>query len=153
MTDNTTNDKPRLYADLNVSEKIGRLTADPRIIDDANGAYATFSIAVNKQYYDKDGEIQKLVNYFNVIVSSNLEKSFEVVKRLRKGDRIHIKGEDRIGSYEDDEGNKKLSHKIRAYNVKLLNAQVQSDDTEMSEADASEVASGIVAATTSAFVE
>jgi single-stranded DNA-binding protein len=107
----------KLFADTNVSMKTGRVVFDANLI--GNGKFAKIRIATNKQYLDKDNNIQTNVNYFNALVSSNLTNAFEVAKILKKGDWVYLKGEDSTQNFDTPEGYKKTETTIFAYKVVL----------------------------------
>lgn len=107
----------RLFSDTNVSMKTGRVVFDADLI--GNGKFAKIRIATNKQYLDKDKNIQTNVNYFNALVSSNLINAFDVAKKLKKGDWVYLKGEDSTQTFDTPEGYKKTETTIFAYKVVL----------------------------------
>ena len=111
-TKNENEDK--LFADTNVSMKSGRLVKDAELV--ADGKFVKFRIATNKQY-ERDGEIKTLVNYFNVLVSNNLEEAYNEAKDLQKGDWTYVKGEDSSKSVDTPEGHKETAVTTFAWKV------------------------------------
>ena len=109
--------KQELFADTNVTMKSGHLVKDAEVI--ADGKYAKFRFASNKEYETPDGEVKTNTNYFNTLVSSNLTEVFEVAKKLKKGDWIYTKGEDSTKSFDTPEGYKQTASTIFAYHVVL----------------------------------
>ncbi|MAE86201.1 MAG: hypothetical protein CMB80_25935 [Flammeovirgaceae bacterium] len=105
-----------LFADINVTMKSGHLVKDAEVI--AEGKYAKFRIAGNKQYM-ADGEIKTITNYFNVMVSSNLTDAFETAQEFKKGDWVYAKGEDSTKSFDTPQGYKQTASTIFAYEVFL----------------------------------
>lgn len=114
-TEKENTNTPTLYADTNISMKSGRLVRDAELI--SNEKFVKISIATNKQYLDKNDEIQTTVNYFNALVSSNLTEAFEKAKDLKKGDWVYLKGEDSTQSFDTVEGYKKNDITLFAYKV------------------------------------
>ncbi|MEQ9264170.1 MAG: single-stranded DNA-binding protein [Balneolaceae bacterium] len=104
----------KLFADTNISMKSGRLVKDAELV--AEGRYVKFRIGTNKQY-EQDGEVKNLVNYFNVLVSHNLEEAFNIAKELKKGDWVYVKGEDSSKSVDTPEGHKETSVTTFAWKV------------------------------------
>ena len=105
-----------LFADINVTMKSGHLTKDAETVGD--GKYAKLRIASNKQY-EVEGEIKTNTNYFDALISSNLEEAFELASSFKKGDWIYLKGEDSTKSFDTPEGYKKTASTIFAYHVVL----------------------------------
>lgn len=109
-----------LFADINVTMKSGHLTKDPDIVGD--GKYVKVRIASNKEY-EVDGEIKTNTNYFNILVSSNLDEVFELTKSFKKGDWTYFKGEDSTKSFDTAEGYKQTASTIFAYHAFLKKAK------------------------------
>lgn len=118
-----------LFADTNVSMKSGRLVRDAELVGD--GKFVKFRIATNKQY-ESDGEVKELVNYFNIMVSSNLEKAFGEAKDLRKGDWAYIKGEDSSKSVDTPEGHKETA--VTTFAWRVVKKKVSQDNEQKDEA-------------------
>lgn len=118
----------KLFADTNVSMKTGRVVFDADLI--GNGKFAKIRIASNKQYLDKDNNIQTNVNYFNALVSSNLKNAFELAKDLKKGDWVYLKGKDSTQTFDTPEGYKKAETTIFAYKVVLKKAKKEQEQEE-----------------------
>ena len=114
---NNQSEKEQLFADTNVSMKTGHLTKDAEVISE--GKFARIRIATNKQYLDREGNVQSTVNYFNALVSKNLTDAFELAKTFKKGDWIYLKGEDSTQIFDTPEGYKKTETTIFAYKVAL----------------------------------
>jgi len=111
---NTAVDQDNLFADTNISMKSGRLVKDAELI--ADGKFIKIRLASNKQYAS-DGEIKSMTNYFNILVSSNLTKAFDMAKDLQKGDWAYFKGEDSSKSFDTPEGYKQTAVTTYAYHV------------------------------------
>ncbi|MDW3210296.1 MAG: single-stranded DNA-binding protein [Reichenbachiella sp.] len=114
MSEQTKENQNELFADTNISMKSGRLVKDAELI--ANGKFVRMRLATNKQYESDDG-VKTLVNYFNVLVSSNLTDAFAQAKDLKKGDWAYIKGEDNSKSVDTAEGYKETAVTTFAYKV------------------------------------
>lgn len=107
-------DQDNLFADTNISMKSGRLVKDAEMI--ADGKFVKIRLASNKQFIS-DGEIMNMANYFNILVSSNLTKAFDIAKDLQKGDWAYFKGEDSTKSFDTPEGYKQTAVTTYAYHV------------------------------------
>ncbi|MEQ9221137.1 MAG: single-stranded DNA-binding protein [Cyclobacteriaceae bacterium] len=116
QSDDANDSQSQLFADTNITMKSGRLTRDPEIVGD--GKYVKVRIASNKQY-EVDGEIKTNTNYFNVMVSSNLNEAFELTKSFKKGDWAYFKGEDSTKPFDTPEGYKQTASTIFAYHAVL----------------------------------
>lgn len=107
-------DQDNLFADTNISMKSGRLVKDAELI--ADGRFLKIRLASNKQYENGD-EVKSMTNYFNILISSNLSKAFDVAKDLKKGDWAYFKGEDSSKSFDTPEGYKQTAVTTYAYHV------------------------------------
>lgn len=116
-TNQSGTEEQKLFKDTNVSLKSGLLTRDPETVSE--GQYIRLSIASNKQYKDGNGQIKTMTNFFNALVSKNIEKAYNTAKNFKKGDWVYLKGEDNSQSFDTAEGYKKLANTIFAYHVVL----------------------------------
>ena len=97
---------------------IGRLTRDPELrYTDANIPVCRFSIAVNRNYSNQNGE--RDADFINISV---WRKQAENIKNyLRKGSQVAIDGRIQTSSYEKDG--------VRRYNTEVVADNVQFLDT------------------------
>ncbi len=116
-TTKTETTEGRLFADINISMKTGRLVKNPE--ETSEGKFVKLRIASNRQYLDKNKELKTVTNYFNALVSKNLKEAFNVAKDLNQGDWVYLKGEDSTQSFDTPEGYKKTASTIFAYKVVL----------------------------------
>ncbi|MFY0689064.1 MAG: single-stranded DNA-binding protein [Cyclobacteriaceae bacterium] len=121
-----------LFADTNITWKSGNLVRDPELV--ADGAYLKLRIAANKQFKNKEGELKTNTNYFNVLVSSKLEKVFSVATEFKKGDWIFLKGEDGTKSIDTLQGYKETACTIYPFEVGLKKAKSQPEQSQEKEA-------------------
>ncbi len=129
-TQESTKAKENLFADTNISQKSGHLTKDVELI--AEGKFAKFRIASNKEYIDsQSGEVKTVTNYFNILVSANLTDAFNSSKDLKKGDWVYLKGEDSTRPIDTMEGYKDTGVTTFAYKVVLKRAKADTtSDTD-----------------------
>lgn len=86
---------------LNTATIIGNLTRDPELKSLPSGvSVASFSVATNHTYKDKDGQKQETVEYHNVICFG---KSAELIGQyMRKGSQLLVQGRLQTRSWEKD---------------------------------------------------
>lgn len=86
----------------------------------------TFSIAVNRRFKDKDGNVP--CDFFNVNVWRGQAKSCS--QYLKKGSQVAVMGEMQNNNYDKEDGTKVYGFVISASNVQFLrtdNQQSRSD--------------------------
>lgn len=102
---------------LNRITVIGRLTKDPELRSTSNGvAVATFTIAVDRQYKNQNGE--KETDFIPIVVWRGLAETCS--KYLSKGNMVAIDGRLQIRNYENDKGERRTIAEIVAENAQFL---------------------------------
>ena len=99
---------------------IGNLGKDPEIKHTQQGKpVATFSLATNERYRDKDGQWQDRTEWHNIVL---WERLAEVAgEYLKKGGKVYIEGRIRTESWDDKQtGQKKYITKIIGSDLVLL---------------------------------
>ena len=99
---------------------IGNLGKDPEIKHTQQGKpVATFSLATNERYKDKDGQWQDRTEWHNIVL---WERLAEVAgEYLKKGGKVYIEGRIRTESWDDKQtGQKKYITKIIGSDLVLL---------------------------------
>lgn len=88
---------------MNNVSLIGRLTKDPDLRYTSSGmAVATFSLAVQRSFRNKDGEYE--ADFINCVCWN---KSGETLaNHVRKGQRIGVTGRIQTRNYENEQGNR-----------------------------------------------
>lgn len=110
---------------MNNVQLIGRLTADPRSIKNANGyTFCRFSIAVNRYVKDKGNAC----DYINIVSMGKIAEN--CLKYLRKGSQVAIDGRISTGSYEKD-GVKHQTFDVFANNIEFL-TKISTEATQTS---------------------
>ena len=105
---------------------IGRLTRDPELrYTGSNTAVATFSIAVNRNYANAQGERE--ADFINIVV---WRKQAENVKNyLSQGSQVAIDGRIQTRSYDDKDGQKRYVTEVVADNVEFLGSKASSENS------------------------
>lgn len=99
---------------------IGRLTRDPELrYTSSNIASATFSIAVNRNFTNQNGERE--ADFINIVV---WRKQAENVKNyLTKGSQVAIDGRIQTRSYDGQDGQKRYVTEVVADNIQFLDSR------------------------------
>lgn len=106
-------------ASLNRVILIGNLTRDPELRFTAGGKpVASFGLAVNRNYTNKQGEKVQAVDYFNIVTwNRQAELCAEYV---RKGTPIALEGRLQSRSWETEDGQKRSVVEVVAERVQFL---------------------------------
>lgn len=105
---------------INKVQLLGNLTKDPEIKETANGKLARLSLATNRRYRDKEGQMQDATQYHDIVVFQ--ERLVEVIESYcEKGTQIFVEGSLEHRSYDDRDGNRKYVSEvvIRPYGGEL----------------------------------
>lgn len=103
---------------LNKVMLIASVGKDPEVRE-ANGAkVATFTVATNERYKDKNGEYQTTTDWHNIVAWRGTAEVVE--KYIHKGMQVYIEGKIRTRSWDDSNGNKKYVTEIIAESVQML---------------------------------
>ena len=104
---------------------IGRLTRDPELRYTGNNtAVATFSLAVNRNFSNQNGERE--ADFINIVV---WRKQAENVKNyLTQGSQVAIDGRIQTRSYDDQQGQKRYVTEVIADNVEFLGSKGTSNN-------------------------
>jgi len=108
--------------DLNKVMLIGRLTRDPEVRTTPTGqSVASFAIATNRAWKDKQGAKQEKVEYHNIVAWRKLA---EIIQQyVKKGSRLYIEGRLETRSWNDQTGVKKYRTEIVADNMIMLDTK------------------------------
>ncbi|MDX1632943.1 MAG: single-stranded DNA-binding protein [Thermoanaerobaculia bacterium] len=92
---------------VNKAILIGNLGRDPEIRSLPSGqAVANFSIATNRKWKDRDGNLQEQTEWHNIVCFG---RQAEIAGQyLRKGKQIYVEGRLQTRSWEDRETGKKM---------------------------------------------
>lgn len=102
---------------------IGRLTAKPELrYTGSNVPYARFSLAVNRQFSNQNGERE--TDFINIIIWR--KQAENVCNFLDKGSLVSVEGRIQTGSFTDKDGNKRYTTDVVADTVQFLESKGQS---------------------------
>lgn len=103
---------------LNKAMVIGNLTRDPEIKSLPSGIrVASFSVATNRVWKDKNGVKQESVDYHNIVVFG---RQAEIVGQyMKKGSSILVEGRMQTRSWDDASGVKKYRTEVIADRIQF----------------------------------
>jgi single-strand DNA-binding protein len=109
---------------LNKVLLIGNLGQDPSVrYLDNNKVVASFTLATNETYTDKNGERKTETEWHNIEMWDQLARNIDNLKQkgyLKKGAQVYIEGKIRTENYKDKEGIDRVGKKIRVLSLTLL---------------------------------
>ena len=105
---------------MNSVNLIGRLTAKPTFgYTNSNIAYARFTLAVNRNFKDANGERQ--ADFINCVA---YRKTAELINQYTdKGDMLGIEGRIQTGSYTAEDGSKRYTTDVVVENITFINTK------------------------------
>lgn len=105
---------------LNKVLLIGNLTRDPELKAIPSGSkVATFGIATNRVFKDKDGNRQDSTEFHNIVVFGRTAET--VAQYMKKGSQIYLEGRLQTRSWDDKSGEKKYRTEIVADTIQFGN--------------------------------
>lgn len=115
----------------------GNLTKDPEVRYTVNKkAFARFTVAVNNNFKNANGEVQESTDYINVVVWGNQAENCG--KYLKKGRPVLVEGRIQTSSFEAKDGSgKRYMTEINASNVIFLGSGQGSSSGQSSASGAS----------------
>lgn len=106
-------------ASLNRVILIGNLTRDPELRFTPSGSpVASFGLAVNRTYTNKQGERVESVDFFNIVAWAKLAEL--CAEYIRKGSPVAVEGRLQSRSWETEDKQKRSTVEIIAENVQFL---------------------------------
>ncbi len=100
---------------------IGNLGKDPELRYTPNGAaVATFSIATNESWTDKEGVKHDETEWHNIVVWNRLAEICG--QYLTKGKKIYVEGKLRTRSWEDQNKNKRYTTEVIVREMQMLDS-------------------------------
>ncbi len=115
---------------------IGNLGSDPEIRHLPSGSVvANFNIATTETYTNKEGERVDQTEWHRIELWEGLARIAE--QYLKKGRQVYIEGKLKTDTWQDNEGNKRSTTKIRGFNMTLLGGRPSSEESYSSPAQES----------------
>ena len=112
---------------LNKVMLIGNLGDDPEVRHLENGSVvARFSLATNERYKDKNGDVQTLTEWHDVVAWRGLAKIAE--QFLKKGKMVYVEGKVVTRKWQDKDGNPRRTTEILANNFQMLDRRDSGGD-------------------------
>ena len=119
-------------ASVNKVILVGTLGRDAEVkVTPSGKKCASFSIACNERFTDKQGNKQEKTEWVNIVAWNRLAEIVE--QYTSKGSQIYVEGKLTTRSWDDQQGQKKYRTEIVASSIKLLggrsgNQSQQNDD-------------------------
>jgi single-strand DNA-binding protein len=111
---------------LNKAMIIGNLGRDPEMRYTPSGQAVTqFTVAVNRNYKDGQGEWQEETEWFRVVCWAQLAE--RTAEYLRKGRKVYVEGRLQTRQWEDKEGQKRYTTELVANTVTPLDPRPRDD--------------------------
>lgn len=106
----------------NSATLIGRVGLEPKIVNFDNGnRIATFSLATDDSYKNKEGEKVENTQWHNIVVRNGLVKVVEGY--VKKGQEICVEGKITTRTWDDKEGKKHYTTEIMVNDLLLLGSK------------------------------
>ena len=107
---------------------IGNLGKDPELKHTSGGtAVATFTVATNERFKDKNGDWQDRTEWHNVVLWQRLAEI--AAEYLKKGRSVYVEGRLQTRSWEDKQGQKRYTTEIVASDLVLLGGGGRGEDS------------------------
>ncbi|OGB74312.1 hypothetical protein A2V68_00950 [candidate division Kazan bacterium RBG_13_50_9] len=105
--------------DLNKVMLIGNLTRDPELRSTPSGqSVASFTVATNRSWNDAAGELQKAVEYSDIVAWGKLAEIAGQI--LKKGRRTYVEGRIQTRNWEGQDGVKRFKTEVVASDLIVL---------------------------------
>lgn len=124
-------------SEINKAIVEGRVGQDPYIGE--NSSRASFSIANNQSYKNRDGEKVERTFWINCVAFSHTATFIE--KWIKKGDKVVVEGKISSRSFEDKEGVKKHTTEIIIDNISKQNWEKSNNNAGNSDVPNKDVSS------------
>ncbi|HDL18356.1 MAG TPA: single-stranded DNA-binding protein [Bacteroidetes bacterium] len=116
---------------------IGHLGSDPELKYTPGGvAVATFRIATNESWSDKDGKTQERTEWHRIVCWRKLAEI--AGEYMKKGRQVYIEGRLQTRSWEDQNGVKRYQTEIVANNIQMLGRRDEDTQSGGGETDFTE---------------
>lgn len=106
-------------ADFNQAIILGNLTKDPELRSTSTGqSVASFSVATNRRWTNKEGQLQEDTEFHNVVAWNKLAEISSQI--LYKGRKVLVSGRLKTRSWEGQEGVKRYTTEIIADTISAI---------------------------------
>ncbi|MCI5113460.1 MAG: single-stranded DNA-binding protein [Candidatus Electrothrix sp. AU1_5] len=110
---------------LNKVMLIGHLGGDPELRYTQSGvAVASFSVATNERWKDKDGQQQEQTEWHRIVAWRHRAEFCNTY--LHKGSKIYLEGKLQTRKWQDQNGNDRYTTEIVAFDVQFLTPKGES---------------------------
>ena len=114
---------------LNKAMIIGNLGRDPEMRYTPSGQAVTqFTVAVNRNYKDHDGNWQEETEWFRVVAWGPLAE--RTAEYLRKGRKVYVEGRLQTRQWEGQDGQKRYTTELIAQTVTSLDPRPRDENAE-----------------------
>lgn len=114
---------------INEIRLLGNLTDDPEVRETEYGMnVVTFTVATNRTWKDKDGEIKERAQFTRCVAFRGLADILS--KYGKKGNPLHVSGYLQTRSYDAADGSKRYATEVIAEDVVLLNRAPSGGNSE-----------------------
>lgn len=107
---------------------IGNIGKEPESREVGSTTCCSFTLATNKSYKDKDGNYQTQTQWHNIVAWRQTAEYAS--KYLKKGNQILVEGEITYRSWEDKNGNSRITTEIVADKITLLEKKSSANEPE-----------------------
>lgn len=126
-------------ASVNKAIVLGNLTADPETRQTQTGSQvATFSVATNRSWKDKNGNKVDEAEYHNIVAWGKLAEI--CAQYLRRGKKVYIEGRLQTQGWEGQDGVKRYKTQIIAEQMVMLSRDGQPSQENHSQGGAPQYA-------------
>lgn len=109
-------------SDFNRTILVGNLTRDPEMRYTPGGqAVVNLGIAINRQWRDKQDQLQKETTYLRITVWGKQGEA--CANHLKKGSKVLVEGRLQSRAWETDKGEKRTSVDVVADDVRFLSGK------------------------------
>lgn len=115
---------------MNIVALVGRLVREPRTYESEAGTTYFFTLAVQENYYDKNGNLP--VNYIEVQGFSGKKHPQKVYNYLQKGQLVGVQG--KIVSYKDHDNHTQMAVQINFGGLSLYASPKKTDNGQAAQA-------------------
>lgn len=99
---------------------VGRLTKDPELkYTQSNKAVATFTVAVNRQFKNANGETE--ADFINCVIWGKPAENLS--RYMKKGGQVGVDGRIQTRNYQAEDGSRKYVTEVIAENVQFLESK------------------------------